>query len=127
MAVVEIAYVPTHMLYEGHTALEYDLYLLLQRKGAADSWVCIKQAELAAALARSLSSIRRALRRLAADGYVVIRHRVMLGGQFCTTVYRARLGQYRESSPPQQDIEGGGHALATSRQSGAHVLRVQAR
>lgn len=89
----ELAYVPTRMALEQHTALEYDLYLLLQQRGAADEWVCIRQIELARTLAKSLSSIRRALRRLAEAGYVAIRHRVVIGGRMCATVYRALYGE----------------------------------
>ena len=93
MVATEIAYVPTRMALEGHPAIDYEVYLLLQRRGAADHWACVRQSELAHALKKSLSSIRRALRRLAEGGYVVIRHRVVLGGRLCATAYRVLYGE----------------------------------
>ena len=93
MTATEIAYVPTRMALEVHPAIDYEVYLLLQRRGAADHWACVRQSELAHALNKSLSSIRRALRRLAEGGYLVIRHREVLGGRLCATAYRVLYGE----------------------------------
>jgi len=89
MPPVEIAYVPTRMAFENFTALEWALYVLLQRAGATpDRWLCVHMQPLAHALGRDASNIRKAARRLADRGYLSIAHNVVLNGQRCRVAYR---------------------------------------
>ena len=119
----EIAYVPTRMALENHAAIDYDIYLLLQRRGAGDRWVCVRQAQLAHALHKSLSSVRRALRRLADAGYVGIRHRVVLDGRICAVAYRVLYGRHEGNVQREtpRDAQGGGYALETRRSGSPEV------
>lgn len=116
MPAIEIAYVPTRMALEAHPAIDFEIYLLLQRRGAGEQWTCIRQSDLAHALAKSLSSIRRALRRLAAAGYVAIRHRVVIGGRVCTSAYRVLYGRAREGALERLSYQTGHDEQPLSRQ-----------
>lgn len=93
MPVIEIAYVPTRMAFENLPPLAILLYIALQRYGAADRWVCVHNEQLARALGRDSSGIRRAARRLQEKGYLQIAHDVTIGGQRCRVAYRALYGE----------------------------------
>lgn len=89
MLPVELARVPTRMIFERHPTIDYEILLIIQRWHGGEYWICAKHRELAQAVGKSLSSVRRSLRRLISGRYVAVRYHVVIDGRPCAVAYRA--------------------------------------